>query len=295
MTASLGAARRSTSIIAFTLASLLAGAASAQGELPWLTTRSIGMGGALRGAAVGAAALSLNPSGMSLNRSYSVEGGYQYLRGPDGHVASLAIADSTSGFNVGGGLYYNYASASPSGLGHRGRHEVGAALSFPFGEKVSIGGTVRYLRIRRDNDPLNAKTSGITFDAGLTLRPVSFISIGLAGRGLRDLEDPQAPLTLGGGVALTPRPELVVAVDAYNVDIAPSSYLVVSGGAEYTFASMLSVRLGGGRMDDEAFGSAGLSVVSEVGAIDLGGQMQFSGGGDSLYLGISGRLFVPTQ
>jgi hypothetical protein len=48
-------------------------------------------------------------------------------------------------------------------------------------------------------------------------------------------------------------------------------------------------------MDDEAFGSAGLSVVSEVGAIDVGGQMQFSGGGDSLYLGISGRLFVPTQ
>ena len=160
----------------------------------------------------------------------------------------------------------------PAALGERGRHEAGAALSFPFGEKVSLGGTIRYLRIRREMEVLlKPKTNGFTFDAGLTVRPVSFVSIGLAGRGLRDMEDPQAPLTLGGGLALTPLPELVVAVDAYHVQVAPASYLVVSGGVEYTVASMLSVRLGGGRMDDEGFGSAGLSVVSEVGALDLGG------------------------
>ncbi len=84
-------------------------------------------------------------------------------------------------------------------------------------------------------------------------------------------------------------------MDAYHVQVVPATYLVVSGGVEYTIASMLSVRLGGGRMDDEGFGSAGLSVVSEVGALDLGGQMAFSGAGNSLYLGVSGRLFVPTQ
>ena len=296
MTALPGAARSFGSLIGFALATLVAGTTWAQGELPWLSTRSIGMGGALRGAATGTAALSLNPSGISLARSYVIEGGYQFLRGSDGHVASLAIADSTSGFNIGGGIYYNYVTASPSGAGERGRHEAGAALSFPFGDKVSLGGTVRYLRIRREMETvLKPKTNGFTFDAGLTVRPVSFVSIGLAGRGLRDMEDPQAPLTLGGGLALTPRPELVVAVDAYNVQVAPASYLVISGGAEYTIASMLSVRLGGGRMDDEAFGSAGLSVVSEVGAVDLGGQMAFSGAGSSLYLGVSGRLFVPTQ
>ena len=136
--------------LGFALATLVAGTTWAQGELPWLSTRSIGMGGTLRGAATGTAALSLNPSGISLARSYVVEGGYQFLRGPDGHVASLAIADSTSGFNIGGGVYYNYVTASPSGPGERGRHEAGAALSFPFGEKVSLGGTVRYLRIRRE-------------------------------------------------------------------------------------------------------------------------------------------------
>lgn len=291
-----GAARRSFSVLAFALATLTAGAAGAQGELPWLSTRSIGMGGALRGGATGTAALSLNPSGISLARSYVVEGGYQYLRGSDGHVASLAITDSTSGFNIGGGLYYNYVTASPNGLGERGRHEVGAALSLPFGDKVSLGGTIRYLRIRREMEAvLKPKTSGFTFDAGLTLRPVSFIAIGVAGRGLRDLEDPQAPLTLGGGVVLTPMPQLVVAVDAYRVEVEPDSTFVVSGGLEYTVASMFSMRAGGGRMDTDAFGSAGLSVVSEVGALDLGGQMGFSGGGDSLYIGISGRLFVPTQ
>jgi hypothetical protein len=296
MTASPGAARRSGPFLAFALATLTAGTASAQGELPNLSTRSIGMGGTLRGAATGTTALALNPSGISLSRSYVVEGGYQFLRGPDGHVGSIAIADSTSGFNIGGGLYYTYATASPSGLGDRSRHEAGAALSFPFGEKVVIGGTLRYLRIKREMEVLlKPKTTGLTFDAGLTVRPVSFISIGLVGRGLRDMEDPQAPLTLGGGIVLTPLPQLAVAVDAYNVQVAPASYLVFAGGAEYTVASMLSVRLGGGRVNEEGFGSAGLSVVSEVGALDLGGQMAFSGGGNSLYLGIAGRLFVPTQ
>jgi hypothetical protein len=291
-----GAARWSFSVLLFALVALASGSSWAQGELPWLSTRSIGMGGALRGAATGTAALSLNPSGISLARSYVVEGGYQYLRGSDGHVASLAITDSTSGFNIGGGLYYNYATASPSGAGERGRHEAGAALSFPFGDKVSLGGTIRYLRISREMEAvLKPKTNGFTFDAGLTVRPVSFIAIGVAGRGLRDLEDPQAPLTLGGGLVLTPTPQLVVAVDAYNVEVAPTSYFVVSGGLEYTVASMFSMRAGGGRMDEDAFGSAGFSVVSEVGALDLGGQMGFSGGGDSLYIGISGRLFVPTQ
>ena len=297
MTASPGAARGFGPFLAFALSALTAGTAWAQGELPWMTARSMGMGGALRGAATGVAALSLNPSGLSLNRSYIVEGGYQYQRGLDGHIASIGIADSTSGFNLGGGLYYNYASASPTGAGDRGRHEAGAALSFPFGEKVTLGGAVRYLRIRREMDPFNdAKTTGLTFDAGLTVRPVSFISIGLAGRGLRDLEDPQAPRVLGGGIALTPRPELVVAFDAYNVTYPPVSYFLFSGGVEYTFASLLSVRLGGGKTPDgEAFGSAGLSVVSQVGALDFGGQMAFSEGGDSLFLGFSGRLFVPTQ
>jgi hypothetical protein len=291
-----GARRRLLSLLVFALATLTAGAAAAQGELPWLSTRSIGMGGALRGAASGSAALSLNPSGISLARSYVVEGGYQYLRGSDGHLASLAITDSTSGFNIGGGLYYNYATASPTGLGERGRHEAGAALSLPFGDKVSLVGTIRYLRIRREMEAvLKPKTNGFTFDAGLTVRPASFLALGVAGRGLRDLEDPQAPLTLGGGVVLTPMPQLVVAVDAYNVEMEPVSYFVVSGGLEYTVASMFSMRAGGGRMDKDAFGSAGFSVVSEVGALDLGGQMGFSGGGDSLYIGISGRLFVPTQ
>ena len=125
---------------------------------------------------------------------------------------------------------------------------------------------------------------------------MSFVSIGLAGRGLRDMEDPQAPLTLGGGLALTPLPELVVAVDAYNVAGRARVATWSSRGAPST-PSPPCCRCAwvAGAWTTRAFGSAGLSVVSEVGALDLGGQMAFSGGGSSLYLGVSGRLFVPTQ
>src|SRR5687767_5206682 len=161
---------------------LPAGRAAAQGALPMEATRTLGMGSASRGHATGTAALSLNPSGISLARSYVVEGGYQFLRGQDGHVTGVAIADSTSAFNMGGGLYYTYGTASPEGAASFGRHEAGAALSFPFADKVMIGGALRYLRLHREalGTVPGDKQNGFTFDAGMTIRPVKFISVGVA-------------------------------------------------------------------------------------------------------------------
>jgi hypothetical protein len=279
-----------------------AAGARAEADLAYLPPRALGMAGALRGAAAGTTALALNPSGMSLARSYVVETSYQYVSRLEGHVGTVAIADSTSAFNVGGGLYYTYATGSPEDAsGDRRRHEGGIALSFPIGNKFTMGGTVRYLRVRRDglgDARPPEKINGFTFDAGLTLRPVSFLSVGLVGRGLRDLETYQAPRSFGGGVALMPLPEVSLTFDVASESTPPVNHLVYVGGAEFTFASRFSFRAGGGReagyYGPESFGSAGLSVISEVGALDVGGRLAFSGESESLYLGFAGRLFVPT-
>ena len=273
-----------------------------------LSTRSLGMGQALRGAATGSAALGLNPSGMSLLKTYVIEGAYRFAQKAEGHSAHVAIADSTSAFNIAGGLYYTYASVKPNESTEQSRHEAGVALSFPVGDRFFIGGNVRYLRARSEVGltpvtTTTTTTTGLTFDAGITVRPVDMLSLGIVGYGLRDLEDPQAPFAVGGGVALLPISALTVAVDglvdfrSYLPDTADAgNAITVSGGVEYTMVSRVAVRLGGGRdgQREQGFATAGLSALSTIGAVDVGARLDVSGANRGFYFGVSGRLFVPT-
>jgi hypothetical protein len=287
-------------LVAAVVPALLRAVPAQAAELDVRSPRSLGMGETLRGAAAGSSALFLNPSGMSLTRSYVIEAGYQNAQPLHGHVAHLAIADSTSAFNLGGGVYYTYATASPEARAGLGRHEGGLALSLPLGDAATIGATGRYLRTWIDQGPAAApspasKKNGFTFDAGLTIRAGKMISLGLVGYGLRDLGTSQATRSFGGGVAVIPTGQLALAVDAVTAKLGDDRRLTVSGGAEYTFATSLAVRLGGGSVQDgEAFGTAGLSLLSEVGALDIGGRLDMNGKSESLYLGLAARLFIPT-
>jgi hypothetical protein len=286
------------------LAGTLASGPARAGDLQVVPPRSLGMGGALRGAATGGGAIMLNPSGMSLARSYVVEGSYHFLNSEEGHLAHVSVVDSTSGFNLGGGLYYTYATASPGAAADSGRHEAGLALSFPFGDRVSVGGTVRYLRARRETGAGStgtvARTNGFTFDAGITVRPVRPVTIGLVGYGLRDLQDAQVPRAVGGGVAVAPTEQLLFAVDALydyrTSEIARGKTLSVFGGAEYTAAARFALRAGGGKGGprERTFATLGVSLLSEIGAIDVGARSDVQSGEKDVFVGLAARLFVPT-
>jgi hypothetical protein len=301
-----GFLRRSRAALRFLWLFLMALALPARaGDLQVVPPRSLGMGGSLRGAAAGGGAIMLNPSGMSLARSYVVEGSYHFLNREHGHLGHVSVVDSTSGFNMAGGLYYTYANASPDGLPSSGRHEGGAALSFPFGDKVTVGGTLRYVRATRSpgENPMvepGNKTSGFTFDVGMSIRPAPILTLGLVGYGLRDLEDAQVPRAFGGGIALVPTEQLVVALDGLldfrTSEAAKGKTLSVFGGAEYTFATQFAFRLGGGRGGprERSFGTIGASVLGEIGALDFAARTDFSGPDRDVFIGLAGRLFVPT-
>src|SRR5687768_4896169 len=77
-------------------------------------TRATGMGGAMRATATGDAGPMLNPSGMSLTRAYVLETAYQYVDPGGENDFRTSIVDSTSGFNVAGGLYYTYRDGDPT-------------------------------------------------------------------------------------------------------------------------------------------------------------------------------------
>jgi len=70
------------------------------------------------------------------------------------------------------------------------------------------------------------------------------------------------------------------------------------GGGEFSFATSIAVRAGGGHdgMSGNAYVSAGVSTLSaDIGALDLGLRQDVSGQKKVTVLGISARIFVPSM
>jgi hypothetical protein len=262
--------------------------------------RALGMGGALRAAATGESGPLLNPAGMSLARSYILSGSYQQDRPGPAHVGHLAIVDSTSGFNVAGGVYYSYLNARAGGPPDESGHEGGLSLSLPLGERIVLGGTVKYTKLVLEPAAgPDEKTSGVTFDAGLIIRPLGSVSLAVVGYNLRDLGTAERPVSLGGGVAISPIEGVLVTadglVDFTTTDDERDNEISLMGGAEYVFAQRAAFRAGGGKdgYTEHGYFAVGASLLGEAGAVDLGFRRDVTGEDKATVFGVTGRLFVP--
>jgi hypothetical protein len=259
--------------------------------------RPLGLGGAMRAVATGDAGPLLNPSGISLGRAYTLEGGYQYGNRLDTQDFRVSAVDSTTAINLGGALYYSYHHDAPaSGLSQNG-HLGGASLSFPFLDKVFLGGNIKYLHFR---DAADATHSGWTFDAGLTIRPLPQVSIAAVGYNLREVVTAWAPLGVGGGAAVSPMPSLLFVFDAVWTkvygDPTRDNALSLMGGAEVSVAATAYLRAGGGRdgLGKNGYVSGGVTVLSvDMGALDVGVRRDVSGESKNTLVGLTARLFVP--
>jgi hypothetical protein len=267
-------------------------------------TRVLGMGDASRAYAVGDAGPALNPSGMSLIKNFQVlEGAYSYSSRLHAHTLHASMVDNTSGFGIAGGLYYNYHLAEPPG-GVTGRgHEAGLALSVPVATRATIGGTVKYYSLSGDDAPA-AHTGGVTFDLGTTITLLPQLSVAVVGTNLRDLDNSNAAHGVGYGIALIPVADLVIAADGWT-RFTPDNHTGRKGtsvmvGGDLTVAGKLDVRLGGGydAATANGYASAGLSAVSEIGAIDAGIRQDVvvhENSQRATIVAISPRLFIPGQ
>lgn len=264
----------------------------------YVALRARGMAGAMRGEATGDAALQLNPSGMSLARVYTVEGGYQLIAPNTAHAFHASVVDSSTSILAMGAFYtYRFGDRNTSGaVGH----ETGLAASIPFADRVILGGGVRYLWL---DGP--SVSHGFTFDSGLTVKILDSLTVGVAGRNLRRHGTLISP-TLGYGVAFRPFKALLVAVDGEQVFVtvggATTTYSSVYGGGEILLGGRVAVRLGGGRegarihagtTESHGLITAGVSLISEVGAMDVAFQQDLTGPNKLTFVGLSMRLFVP--
>jgi hypothetical protein len=253
----------------------------------------------MRAMATGDAGPQLNPSGISLMRAYLLEGSYQYGSAQSSQDARISAVDSTSGFNVGGALYYAYHRDSPSDGVTRIGHLFGGSLSFPLLDKIYFGGSVKYVRY---TDETGTNHKGYTFDAGLTVRPVPQLSIGAVGYNLLDRETRWAPRAVGGGIALLPMPNLILVFDSVLEKVYDNSgrdkVMYYMGGGEFSFAASIAIRAGGGRdgMTKNTYVSAGFSTLSaDIGALDIGLRQDVSGEKKATIFGVSARIFVPSM
>jgi hypothetical protein len=266
-------------------------------------TRATAMGGATRAWAVGDSAPLLNPSGMTLMKSYSVEAAYAYSSRFTGQFLHASVVDSTSTANVSGALYYTYHTANPSGPASGHGHEAGVSLATPLGSYLAIGATAKWFRLSGIDQGPNLASGGVTFDVGATIRPVPTLSLAGVGQNLRNLDAGQAPQTISYGAAFLPIPEMVIALDGVTYltpdDALRTKGTGVRGGLEFSMAQRVAVRAGGGTDPLAGVGylSGGLSALSEVGALDVGVRGDLfpmkTGSERNVFVGVSLRLFVP--
>ena len=271
-------------------------------------TEALGMGGASRAWAVADEGPLLNPSGMSLTKAYTLDGTYGYASRLSDQFLHASIVDSTSPFNLAGGLYYTYHSTDPSGGPSGHGHEGGLALSFPFGPYVAIGGTIKYFKLE-GADAFDGRGGGLTFDVGATIRPIEIVSLAVVGTNLRNLGTSEATQAVGYGVALIPSPKLLLALDGLTRLSADNQTgrkgTSVMGGGSFTFFGKLVVRAGGGydASTGNGYATVGVSGISDIGAFDGGlrqdltGSTLVVGGGETreTVVGVSLRLFIPAS
>ena len=280
--------------------------AAAYEEFPG--TRVMGMGGASRAFAIGDSGPMLNPSGMSLLKSYHIEGAYAYGTRLHDHAFHASAVDSTSAFNIAAGLFYTYHLSEPpvaagampvSGSGHAG----GVALSIPFTQFAAIGGTLKYLRLEGADAP-GGNDGGVTFDLGATVRPHQVVSLAFVGRNLSDLHNSHAPVSIGYGAALLPLPGLIIAADGltrFTADnLTGRKGTSVMAGSELVFGGKFALRAGGGydAVTGNGYVSGGATVFSEIAALDGGIRQDVFVDQASprvTVAGVSVRIFVPAS
>jgi hypothetical protein len=231
----------------------------------------LAMGSAGAADATSNSAIAINPGLIGLHTRYDFEGFFHYGPGGGLHWGGSAM-DSQTAKGVAFGLVYSGDSAQPAPatpdlpgwkivdtvLDNKKRyHDITTAIAVPFArQRISIGlnGTVALY----DHD-LGGRGSSGNMDAGLGVKPVRWLTLGVVGRNLLPIPY-ERPLGLKSGVRIEE-----MKVGALEVDFDWNKYerrteLSSSMGGELVTGTTV-FRLGGRyHSDDPSTVSWGLGI-----------------------------------
>ncbi len=142
------------------------------------TTRSLGVANAMVSSGAGTSAVWHNPAAITSATMYSVDAGYIYDHSVGGHGVEVNVVDMKSNQYVGAGIgfVYEYGAGSQHLISTR------LGLAVPLADNlISLGVTGVYSYIKRHDKKV---LSQFTMDAGLVVRPISWLAIGFSAQNL---------------------------------------------------------------------------------------------------------------
>jgi opacity protein-like surface antigen len=260
------------------------------------TARIAGMGGAQRAFSNSTDALFINPANMAASRVYHLAAIAQIWPEASRQSYGAAIVDSiVSASRLAGGLGVGWTGQDPSGI-DRSAFDVRFGLSYPFSEHFFLGATGRYLSLRQDGFPRGvyslapsvasgglhdkAIVQALTFDAGMTVKPIPEIAFSLVGANLSNPGSGFLPLMLGGGAAYGTTDFTIEADVLGDFTSYESTKLRAMVGGEYLAGDHVPLRLGY-RFDEGVTTHAvtgGIGYLDNAYSIDLSLQRVVSGG-----------------
>ncbi|MBL8603806.1 MAG: hypothetical protein JNK72_17905 [Myxococcales bacterium] len=277
------------SVLGFALVSLAA-PVRAQ-ELP-VTTRTMALGGGTYGSAMSTAAVYANPAMMGLARTYHIDSNGLYSPNNSRWMLGGTVVDSTR--RVGAGVSYNYGSVEDE---DRSNHDARLALSLALGDSVALGLTGRYLSVGAPNNgQSNVAFSGFTLDAGLAVRPIRALTLGVTGFSLTSPETRISPLAVGAGFGLNLGEALNLVGDSYwDFQTFGEARARWSGGVE-VLLGQAPLRLGYAWDDTRGAQpvhvlTAGIGYLDPVWGVELSMRQEVAGGNDTTLL-VNLRRFV---
>lgn len=245
------------------------------------------MGGAVRAQSNSLEALYLNPANIATARVYHLAAGAQIW--PEARRQSYgggAIDSILNRQRIAGGLAVNYSSQDPDGLQRRSL-DLRFALAIPISDVLFIGAAVKHLRLSQDGVPASvglepsAAAAGLhdnriltelTFDAGVTLKPIEQLAFSIVGSNLTDPGTGLMPLLLGGGVGFGTGMFSIEVDGSFDFTTYDKMRTRIMGGAELLVADAVPIRAG--YRYDEGLGShalsGGLGYTAPEFAIDVG-------------------------
>ena len=219
------------------------------------STREMAMGGALTALGTSTTALYDNPANLPFAKVYHFEALGQFSPEARRYSAGGAVADSVTN-RLAGGFAGAYSVMDGDGI-NRQWTDLRLSLAYPIADWLSVGLAGRYLNVLQsvgrgpfgpsllsDGTSTGPLWTGFTFDAGLTVMPVTGLRIGAVGKNLTYPNNGVVPTTVSGGIGYTSEIFSVEADTLVDFSTWGTPRPRVGAGAELFLFNRLALRLG---------------------------------------------------
>lgn len=240
--------------------------------------RSLAMGGADAAIATSNEALFTNPAGLAQAQRYHFELDGATDRAFPAQGVTASIVDSKSTPVASGILFSRWGSGQPAGRAEGWL--LGFAYAYPVGAFL-VGGESKYLRFHTQDGLVEkfAQDIGLLARRGSLSYAAVVQNISLSSLG------PLFPLTTTAALAWGSDTDWHLAFD-YKADLSDTSHIKsrFDGGVEYLVDSAFALRAGGtyDPTNKQAYFTAGIGVLAEIGGVHFAFRRRLQGGFDQV-------------